>query len=285
MRLERGQHRRHRRSAVVRAGAQRAAVERDLARLGHALERGARGRPVAVGQLDLDRVAAQLALERVRRAAGHDPPAVDDRELRRQPVGLLEVVRGQQDRHALLAREPLDLRPHLGARLGVEPGGGLVEEQHLRAVEQAHGDVEPALHAAGVGLHLARGGVGEPEALERLGHPALQLGAGDPVELALDHEVLAAGGVGVDAVLLAHDADRMADAHRLGEDVETGHAGAARVGAGEGGEDADGGALAGAVGAQQAEHGARLDLEVEAVERAHVARVGLDEAVRLDRVM
>ena len=64
---------------------------------------------------------------------GDDPPAVDDRELRGEPVGLLEVVGREQDRHALLAREPLDLGPHLRARLGVEPRGGLVEEQHLRA--------------------------------------------------------------------------------------------------------------------------------------------------------
>ena len=86
------------------------------------------------------------------------------------------------------------------------------------------------------------------------------------------HEVLAAGGVAVGAVLLADDADRVADAHRLGEHVEAGDAGAARVGAGERGEDPDGGGLAGAVGAEQAEDGARLDREVEAVERADVAR-------------
>ncbi len=115
-----------------------------------------------------------------------------------------------------------------GARLGVEPGRRLVEEQHLRAVEQAHRDVEPALHAARVGLDLAVGGVGEAEALERLGRAALQLGAGDAVELALEHEVLAPGGLAVGAVLLRDDADRVADAHGLGEHVEPGHARAAR---------------------------------------------------------
>ena len=161
----------------------------------------------------MDRVAAQLALQRVRRAAGDDPPAVDDRELGGQPVGLLEVVRGEQDRHALLAGEALDLRPHLGARLGVEAGGGLVEEQHLRAVDQAHRHVEPPLHAAGVGLDLPRGRVGEPEALQRLGHAAPQLGARDAVELALEHEVLAAGGLAVGAVLLADDPDRVPHPH------------------------------------------------------------------------
>ena len=150
---------------------------------------------------------------------------------------------------------------------------------------QAHRDVEPPLHAAGVGLDQPVGRVGEAEALERLGRPLAQRGAGDPVELALDDEVLAAGRVHVDAVLLADDADRVADAHGLGEHVVAGDAGAARVGGGEGGEDADGRGLARPVGAEQAEDGARLDLEVEAVERTDVARIGLDEAVGLDGVM
>ena len=36
-------------------------------------------------------------------------------------------------------------------------------------------DVEPALHAARVGLDLAVGGVGEPEALQRLVDAPLQV--------------------------------------------------------------------------------------------------------------
>jgi hypothetical protein len=194
-------------------------------------------------------------------------------------------VGGEQDRHALLARETLDLRPHLRARLGVEPGRGLVEEQHLRAVDQAHRDVEPPLHAAGVRLDQPVGRCGEPEALERLGRPPAQRSAGDAVELALDDEVLAAGGVVVDAVLLADDADRMADAHGFGQHVVAGDTGAAGVGGGEGGEDADGRGLARAVRPEQAEDRARLDLEVEAVECAHVAGVGLHETARRDGVM
>ena len=43
------------------------------------------------------------------------------------------------------------------------------------------------------------------------------------------------------------------------------------------------GRLAGAVGTEQAEHGAGLDLEGDAVERAHVAAgEDLDQVVRLD---
>src|SRR6266705_2023519 len=56
---------------------------------------------VAVGadQLDLDRVAAELRLQLLRRALDDDLPVVDDRQPPRQPVGLLEAVRtgGRQD--------------------------------------------------------------------------------------------------------------------------------------------------------------------------------------------
>ncbi len=78
----------------------------------------------------------------------------------RQPVGLLEVVRGEQDREPLLAGEALDLGPHVGARLGVEAGRRLVEEQHLGTVHEPDGDVELALHAARVGARDAARRVG-----------------------------------------------------------------------------------------------------------------------------
>ena len=39
-----------------------------------------------------------------------------------------------------------------GAADGIEAGGRLVEEQHLGVVHERGGEVEPALHAAGVGL-------------------------------------------------------------------------------------------------------------------------------------
>ena len=93
----------------------------------------------------------------------HHASRVRDRDPRRELVRLLEVVRRQQDRQAVLARERTDLVPHPRADLGVEPGRGLVEEQHLRAVHQPHGQVEPPLHPAGPGLHEPVGGVGEVE--------------------------------------------------------------------------------------------------------------------------
>ena len=97
-------------------------------------------------------------------------------------------------------------------------------------MDQPERDVEPPLHAAGVGLDLAVGGVGEPEALEHLGRARLHVG--DPVQLALEHEVLAPGGLGIGAVLLADDADRAAHGHGLRQDVVPGHPRGAGIRAG-----------------------------------------------------
>ena len=55
-----------------------------------------------------------------------------------------------------------DRRPHLAAAPRVEAGGRLVEEEHARPADQAGRDVEPAAHAAGVRRDLAAAGVREP---------------------------------------------------------------------------------------------------------------------------
>ena len=64
--------------------------------------------------------------------------------------------------------ERVEHLPQLGAGPRVEPGGRLVEEQHLRAGDERGGEVEAAAHAAGVARHHPVGGVGERELLEQL---------------------------------------------------------------------------------------------------------------------
>jgi len=73
-----------------------------------------------------------------------DPPAGHDRDALREPVGLLEVVSRQQNRQLLCLRQPGQLLPHGRARLRIEAGRRLVEEQHAWAVHETHRDVEAA---------------------------------------------------------------------------------------------------------------------------------------------
>ena len=70
------------------------------------------------------------------RALGDDPAVVDDPDAVGEHVRLLEVLRRQEDGHALVAREPPDLLPERGAALRVEARRRLVEEEDRRVVDQ-----------------------------------------------------------------------------------------------------------------------------------------------------
>ena len=113
-------------------------------------EQGTAGSPTASRSSRWTASPRSSPLSASGRALDDDPAAVDDGDALGEPVGLFEVVGGEQDRQPLLAGEPGDLVPHRGARLGVQSGGGLVEEEHLGPVHQTERDVEAALHAAGV---------------------------------------------------------------------------------------------------------------------------------------
>jgi hypothetical protein len=67
---------------------------------------------------------------------------VDDGDARGELVGLLEVLRGQQDGDAGLG-QAADHAPDALAGIGIEAGGRLVEEQDARRDDQRGGDVEP----------------------------------------------------------------------------------------------------------------------------------------------
>ena len=122
---------------------------------------------VAVADDDLDALAADLRLELVGRPAGDDLAVVDDGDRVGELVGLLEVLGRQEERHAL-AHEPADDLPHADPAARVEAGRRLVEEQQPRPPDERARQVQPAAHAARVGLDDAIGGVDEVELLEQL---------------------------------------------------------------------------------------------------------------------
>ena len=78
-------------------------------------------------------------------------------------------------------------------------------------MDEREREVEPALHAARVGAHLAVAGAREPDALEQLSDQALALVAADAVERGLEAEVLDAGQERVERSLLQRGPDRGAD--------------------------------------------------------------------------
>ena len=187
---------------------------------------------------------------------------------------------------AALADLRPDHVPHPEPAARIEPGRRLVEEQEARPADQRAGEIEPPPHPARVRLRDPVGGLVEEEALEQLVGTASRLGVRELVEAAEHPEVLASGQVLVDGRVLAGEADRAANRLRVADDVEPRHARGSRVRAQQRGEDPHRRRLAGAVRAEQAEHGSLLHLEVDPVERAHLVlarAVDLHEPLGFDR--
>ena len=242
---------------------------------------------VAVGaEAHLEHLAAGvLADEGGRGALGHDLALVDDDEAVAQLLGLIHVVRGEDEgRAALLEAE--QAVPQDVARLRVEPGGRLVEQQDAGVVDEAARDREAALHAAGELVDLALGLVSQLREVEQLVGLLRADLAGQAEVAAVDVEVLAGVELTVEVVLLRHDPQAGADLGPMvvgieAEDAQT----PARAGR-DGADHLHRRGLARAVRAEQAERLPRRDLERQAVDREEVGLaldlVGLDEVLGFD---
>ena len=117
---------------------------------------------------------------------------VDDDDLVGQLVGLVEVLGGQQQRGAAGHQVPDDI-PHAEATPGVEPGGGLIEEEDSRPADEAGSQVEAPLHAAGIALGRTVGRIDEVESLEELSGALPGLTFVQVVQAAHDLEVVPTG--------------------------------------------------------------------------------------------
>ena len=135
-------------------------AEITIADPGECLARGAGA--FDIGHAYLDHRPTHAGLQLGRGALGDHPAVVDDRDAVGEAVGLLEVLRGQQQRGPF-AHEVFDDLPQLDAAARVEPGRGFVEKQHRRVSDQCRSEVETATHTTRIGAHRPVGGLGEVE--------------------------------------------------------------------------------------------------------------------------
>ena len=212
-------------------------------------------------------------------------PGVDDAHALGQRIGLLEVLRGQEDRDPMLAREACHLVPEGGAALDVESRRGLVEEEDPRLVHERKRQVEAALHSARVAADLSPRRVGEPDPVDQLIAAPLRIRLGQPVHPGLKAHVLASGEERVERGLLERDADRVADVGALADHVVARDPGGARGGGQERRQHVDRRRLACAVRAEKAVDLAGLHLEVDPVDRPRALLELADEAFDFDSVV
>ena len=182
----------------------------------------------------------------LRRAArADDLTGPHDREVVGQGLGLLEVVRGEQHRGALVAQSA-DQPPHLAPALRVETGGGFVEHHHVGAAHQRAGEVDAALLATGQRPHPRAGTVLEVEHGERLlQRPGVGDGGGPHLQGLGDAQVCD------EAAPLEKYAGAAAYGGTLLDRVHPEHPHLAGAGRGQPLDHLEGGGLAGAVDAQQ----------------------------------
>src|SRR5690606_36528756 len=148
--------------------------------------------------------------------------------------------------------------PEVAPGAWVEAGGGLVEQQQGRAVEQAAREVGAAREAAGEGLHAVARALRQPEHLEQLGDAGVERWAPESDGRAVEAQMLADRQLGVERWLLEADAGGAAHGLGLRHHVVPEDEHAARARRHERRYDPQERRLASAVGAQQAEQLARL---------------------------
>ena len=190
-------------------------------------------------------------------------------------------MRGQDERHALLL-QPEEPVPHDVTRLRIEPGRGLVEQQHVRVVHERAGDRQPALHAARKRLDFARSALVQLDELEQPVGACSYLAARQSEVAAVDDQVLAHRQLVVERVLLWNDAQAAANLRAVGDGVQVENAERPRGRRRDAADHAHGRALPRSVRAEKAERFAALHVEVDPVDRDEIAEL-LQEPAGMDK--
>ncbi len=124
---------------------------------------------------------------------------------------------GDQHGQALVG-EVVDLVPEVAPRLGVDAGGGFVEQQQPGLVQGGRGQREALLPAARKAAGQLVAAVGEPQPLQRRIHPLAP--PVEAVDAGGEFQVLGDGQVLVEREPLGHVAGLALDLFGLANDVE-----------------------------------------------------------------
>jgi hypothetical protein len=203
-------------------------------------------------------------------AVGDELAAVDDGDVGAEALDDLEDVGGEKDGRAASDHALKHGLEGAGGD-GVYAFKGLVEEEDLGAVDDGGGECELFLHAVGeVGDELFGLG-GEAHEFEKLGGAGGGGGGVETVHAADEAKVFGGGEAAEEGEAFGDDADLAFDFDGVGDGVEAEDLDAAGGGGEEAGEHLDGGGLAGAVGAEEAEELTGGDGEVDVLDGGEVA--------------
>ena len=219
-----------------------------------------------------------LAQELGQRAGGDHASLVDDRDAVAQPLHLAQEVRVEEDGRAPVAGLADD-RADVVAAHGVQRGRGLVEDHQRRVAEERRREPQALLHPLGEAAGPVAVPPGQPDQRQHPVHLGAAARGRQAREARVQVQHLAGGQPGLVAEQLRQVPDPPACVPVAQRAAQHGPAPARRPGQAE--QQLDGRRLAGAVGAQEAEHLARRHADVERVE-GDGGPVGLAQAMGLD---
>ena len=151
----------------------------------------------------------------------------EERDAIAQAIGLVEVVRAEEDGASLAAKRDDELAHRLRG-VGIEAGRRLVEEQDARLVQRRPRNGHLLLHAARERRHRLEAALPQSHHAQETLRLRTRGRAAQAVERRVEDEVLPCRLALVEAGLLGEDADLRADLRVLAAEAEPRDLGATR---------------------------------------------------------
>ena len=120
---------------------------------------------------------------------------------------------GGQENGFTLLQQQLQALPHQVARLRVQAGGGFVQHQQVRVIDQGTRQTQAPTHAAGEFARTRLGLVRERGEFEQARNALAHLARWQAEVAAIHQQVFFAGEVGVERVELGHHPESGLDGH------------------------------------------------------------------------
>src|SRR5690606_2964517 len=204
-----------------------------------------------------------LVRQFVRFAQRNQPAALHHADTITQALRLRQIVGAQKYGAALFAAEADNHVVDLAGHYRIEAGGGFIEEQDFRVVDQGTRQRQPLLHALAVATNFLAGAICKAECFQQMSNPGCLVGGWHTVQIGIDRQVGIAAQTLIQSRRFCQDSGALAQRAPiiLWRQVQNGGGTAGRR------EDAveqpDGGGLASAVVPQKTEYLALIDFQRE----------------------
>ncbi len=179
---------------------------------------------------------------------------------------------GDKNGHPILTREVDHQLPEHIPCHRIDPGGGFVEDQHFRAMDDRHRQRQTLTDAQRQGGRQGVFHFAEHETLAHFRHPPGDLAVRNMKQAGVQFEVLPDGQFAIERESLRHIAHPLAGGDIFRVDRLAEQPGFAFAGGQQAGEHLHGGGFAAAVGAEEAEDFTAGDAEVNVVDGDEVAK-------------